>query len=140
VTTTRFILKKAKHAVIPVLPIAAITKHQAGEEITEIGKLRKASVAALSDDGKPVANSQLMRIALEQSRAFDLPVIDHCEDPNLFRGGAMNEGARSRRLRIRGIPAAAEEIMVYRNIALARLTGARVHLAHMSTAGSMELI
>ncbi len=141
VDITQFILHKAKTgAAIAVLPIAAITENQQGEQLTEMRALKEAGVVAFSDDGKPVADSRLMRLALEQARALDLPVIDHCEDPTLFKGGAMNEGSRSVKLRLRGIPAAAEEIMVFRNIALAKLTGGRVHMAHLSTAGSMDLM
>lgn len=138
---TEFILQKArKEAPIPVYPIAAISKKQAGEELTEMGELKEAGAVAVSDDGKPVANSQLMRYALEYAKMFNLPVIDHCEDPNLFKGGAMHEGFYSTKLGLAGIPSAAEEIIVSRNIVLSRLTDARVHLAHLSTAGSMELV
>lgn len=138
---TEFILQKArKEAPIPVYPIAAISKKQAGEELTEMGELKEAGAVAVSDDGKPVANSQLMRYALEYAKMFNLPVIDHCEDPNLFKGGAMHEGFYSTKLGLPGIPSAAEEIMVSRNILLSRLTDARVHLAHLSTAGSMDLV
>jgi dihydroorotase len=138
---TEFILQKSRtEAAIPVLPIAAITKNQAGEELTEMGELKDAGAVAVSDDGKPVVNSQLMRYALEYAKMFRLPVIDHCEDPHLFKGGAMHEGFHSTKLGLRGIPAAAEEIMVSRNILLSKLTDAHVHLAHLSTAGSMELV
>lgn len=138
---TEFILQKArKEAPISVYPIAAISKKQAGEELTEMGELKEAGAVAVSDDGKPVANSQLMRYALEYAKMFNLPVIDHCEDPNLFKGGAMHEGFYSTKLGLPGIPSAAEEIMVSRNILLSRLTDARVHLAHLSTAGSMDLV
>jgi dihydroorotase len=138
---TEFILQKArKEAAIPVYPIAAISKKQAGEELTEMGELKEAGAVAVSDDGKPVANSRLMRYALEYAKMFNLPVIDHCEDPNLFKGGVMHEGFYSTKLGLRGIPSAAEEIMVSRNVLLSGLTEARVHLAHLSTAGSMELV
>lgn len=141
VGTTQFILQQSNHgALIGVLPIAAVTKGQAGEELTDFAALKSQGVIALSDDGKPVADSQLMRQALEHAGALRLPVIDHCEDPRLFRGGVMHEGAVSARLGLRGISSACEEIMVARNIILARLTGSNVHLAHMSTAGSMRLI
>lgn len=141
VATTQFILQQSiNDAFIAVYPIAAVTKGQAGEELTDIAALKSHGVIALSDDGKPVADSQLMRQALERAGALHLPVIDHCEDPWLFRGGVMHEGATSARLGLRGIPSACEEIMVARNIILAKLTGSSVHLAHMSTAGSMRLI
>jgi dihydroorotase len=137
---TRFILEKGRQAPVAVLPIAAISKGQAGEQLTEMGDLKEAGAVAVSDDGKPVANSQLMRYALDYAKMFSLPVIDHCEDPNLFKGGAMHEGYYSIKLGLRGIPSAAEEIMVARNVLLSKLTGGRVHLAHLSTAGSMELL
>ncbi|GAJ07072.1 unnamed protein product, partial [marine sediment metagenome] len=106
----------------------------------EMGELASAGVIAYSDDGEPVENSRLMRQALEYSRAFSLPVIDHCEDTALTKDGQMNEGVLSTRLGLRGIPAAAEEAMVARDLALAQLTGARLHIAHVSTEGSVELI
>jgi dihydroorotase len=138
---TKFILEVARRdSPIAVLPIAAISKNQAGEQLTEMGDLKEAGAVAVSDDGKPVANAQLMRYALEYAGMFSLPVIDHCEDPSLFKGGAMNEGFYSVKLGLRGIPSAAEEIMVSRNVLLSRLTGGQVHLAHLSTAGSMELV
>jgi dihydroorotase len=99
-----------------------------------------AGAVAVSDDGKPVVSAHLMRTALEYAQAFDIPVIDHCEEPTLAHGGSMNEGMMSARLGLRGIPAEAEEIMVIRDILLARRTRGHVHLAHMSTAGSVELI
>lgn len=141
VSITEFILKKVKSdASIAVLPIAAITLNQGGERLTGLRALKQAGVVAVSDDGKPVANSRLMRSALEEARRLKLPVIDHCEDPYLFEGGAMNEGVASAKLGLPGIPAACEEIMVFRNILLSALTGGHVHMAHLSTAGSMELM
>lgn len=141
VSTTEFILQKVReHARVGVYPIAAVTERQQGAVLVPMEELKAAGVAAFSDDGKPVADSLLMRLAMERAAALGTPVIDHCEDPYLFRGGAMHEGKVSSRLGIRGIPAAAEEIMVARNIILAQLTGAPVHLAHMSTSGSMRLI
>ena len=141
VATTEFILQKIReHARVPVYPIAAVTEKQQGAVLVPMEELRAAGAVAFSDDGKPVADSLLMRQALERAALLGTPVIDHCEDPSLFRGGAMHEGKVSSRLGIRGIPAAAEEIMVARNIILAELTGGPVHLAHMSTSGSMRLI
>jgi dihydroorotase len=139
-SVTSFILEKAQQAVIQVLPIAAITIAEAGEELAQLEDLRRAGAVAFSDDGKPVANSQLMRRALEKGRDLHVPIIDHCEDPGLAKGAAMNEGRISAKLKLPGMPAEAEEIMVARNILLARLTGGHVHMAHMSTAGSMKLI
>jgi dihydroorotase len=139
--TTEFILQKSREVgTIPVYPIAAVTMGQQGTELTNFEQLKNAGAVAFSDDGKPVMDSLLMRRALENGKRYNLPVIDHCEDPYLFKGGAMNEGACAARLGIRGIPAEAEEIMVARNILLAKLTGGAVHLAHLSTAGSMELV
>ena len=126
--------------VISVLPIGCISKDRKGEGLAEMGELAAAGVIAYSDDGSPVMNSRLMRQALDYSRTFGLPVIDHCEDTVLSNEGQMNEGILATRLGLRGIPAAAEESMVARDLALARLTGARLHIAHVSTEGSVELI
>ncbi|HEY9429375.1 MAG TPA: dihydroorotase [Gemmatimonadaceae bacterium] len=123
-----------------VYPIGAISLGQRGEALAEFGEMVGAGAVAVSDDGKPVVSAHLMRTALEYAQAFDIPVIDHCEEPTLAKGGSMNEGMTSARLGLRGIPAEAEEIMVIRDILLARRTGGHVHLAHMSTAGSVELI
>jgi dihydroorotase len=123
-----------------VYPIGAISVGQKGESLAEFGEMVAAGAIAVSDDGKPVVSAQLMRTALEYARTFGIPVIDHCEEPTLAAGGAMNEGIVSARLGLRGIPAEAEEIMAIRDILLARRTGGHVHLAHMSTKGSVELI
>ena len=136
-----FIQSKADaEGAVRVLPIGCITKGRRGEEMVEMGELAEAGVIALSDDGNPVRDSRLMRYALEYSRLFDLFIIDHCEDTSLSEGGMMNEGWVSTRLGLKGIPAAAEDTMVARDIALAELTGGRVHIAHVSTAGSVDLI
>lgn len=140
IATTEFILEKANEAAIEVLPIAAVTVNQAGEELVQFQALRDAGVVAFSDDGKPVANSELMRKALEICGELRVPVIDHCEDPALARGGVINEGMISNNLKVRGMPPEAEEIMVSRNILLSKLTNQHVHMAHMSTSGSMKLI
>jgi dihydroorotase len=123
-----------------VYPIAAISVVQKGQQLAEFGELVSAGAVAVSDDGKPVVSSHLMRTALEYGKTFGIPVADHCEDPTLSSGGAMHEGLVSTRLGLKGIPAAAEEIMVARDILLAELTGGHVHLCHMSTRGSVELI
>ena len=130
----------ATEGVVRVLPIGCISKGRKGDELVDMGELASAGVIAYSDDGKPVASSRLMRQALDSSRAFGLPVIDHCEDSRLAEGGQMNEGIIATKLGLRGIPAAAEEIMVARDLALAQLTGARLHIAHVSTEGSVDLI
>jgi dihydroorotase len=123
-----------------VYPIGAVSLGQKGEQLTEFGEMVQAGAVAVSDDGKPVVSSHLMRTALEYARTFGIPVADHCEEPTLAAGGAMHEGLVSTRLGLQGIPAAAEEIMVARDILLAELTGGHVHLCHMSTRGSVELI
>ena len=123
-----------------VYPIGAISVGQRGEALAEFGEMVDAGAIGVSDDGKPVVSAQLMRTALEYARTFGIPVIDHCEEPTLAAGGAMNEGIVSARLGLKGIPDEAEEIMAIRDILLARLTRGHVHLAHMSTKGSVELI
>jgi dihydroorotase len=140
-SVTEFILERAEAAgKARVFPIGAITKGSEGKELAEIGDLHKAGCIAISDDGRPVMNSLVMRHAMEYSRAFDIPVIDHCEDINLAEGGCMNEGVVSTELGLAGIPAIAEDVMVARNLALAEATGARLHLAHLSTAGSVRMV
>ncbi|MGH7652309.1 MAG: dihydroorotase [Gemmatimonadaceae bacterium] len=136
-----FIVRQAQRAeAARVFPIGAISVGQQGKVLAEFGEMVGAGAVAVSDDGKPVASAQLMRTALEYARTFRIPVIDHCEEPTLSAGGAMNEGIVSAQLGLKGVPAEAEEIMVIRDILLARLTGGHVHLAHMSTRGSVELI
>jgi len=123
-----------------VHPIGAISVGQQGGQLAEFGEMVGAGAVAVSDDGRPVASSHLMRTALEYARTFDIPVADHCEEPTLASGGVMHEGLVAARLGLKGIPAAAEEIMVARDLLLAELTGGHVHLCHMSTRGSVELI
>ncbi len=136
-----FILAQSARAnAARVYPIGAISVGQRGEALAEFGELVAAGAVAVSDDGRPVASAHLMRTALEYARTFDIPVADHCEEPTLAKGGAMNEGLVSARLGLKGIPAEAEEIMAIRDILLARLTGGHIHLCHMSTRGSVELI
>src|SRR5688572_21856481 len=136
-----FIIRQAQRAdAARVHVIGAISVGQRGETLAEFGEMVAAGAVAMSDDGKPVVSAQLMRTALEYARSFGIPVIDHCEEPTLASGGSMNEGIVSARLGLKGIPSEAEEIMVIRDILLARRTGGHVHLAHMSTFGSVELI
>jgi dihydroorotase len=136
-----FIVRQSQRAAAArVFPIGAISVRQEGKVLAEFGEMVGAGAIAVSDDGKPVASAQLMRTALEYARTFRIPVIDHCEEPTLAAGGVMHEGIVSAQLGLKGIPAEAEEIMVIRDILLARLTGGHVHLAHMSTRGSVELI
>jgi dihydroorotase len=125
---------------VAVLPIGCITKGRKGEELNDMAGLAEAGVVAFSDDGDPVTSSQIMRLAMEYSRDLDLPVVDHCEDKTLNDNGIINEGRVSTKLRLKGIPAAAEEVMVARDLILAKLTKARLHIAHASTRGSAELI
>jgi dihydroorotase len=136
-----FIVSQAQRAEkARVYPIGAISLGPKGQQLAEFGELVGAGAVAVSDDGRPVASSHLMRTALEYARTFGIPVADHCEEPTLAAGGAMHEGIVSTRLGLKGIPAAAEEIMVARDILLAELTGGHIHLCHMSTRGSVELI
>ena len=140
-SVTDFILDKArKEGVVNVYPIGAITKGLKGEELAEIGELKSSGVVAITDDGKPVMNSELMRRGMEYASMFDLPVISHCEDLKLSEGGVMNEGFVSTELGLKGIPDTAEVVMVARDIALAELTGAKLHIAHVSTRGAVSLI
>jgi dihydroorotase len=136
-----FVLRQGQQArAARVHPIGAVSLGQRGEAMAEFGEMVGAGAVAVSDDGHPVASAHLMRTALEYARAFGIPVADHCEEPTLAAGGAMNEGIVSTRLGLKGIPSEAEEIMVIRDILLARRAGGHVHLCHMSTKGSVELI
>ena len=138
---TRYIREKASIANLArVFPIGALSRGLKGEELADIGGMIAEGAVAISDDGRPVMDASLMRRALEYCSMFDVPISVHEEDVNLSRGGSMNEGPTSLRLGIGGIPAAAEETMVARDIALARLTGGRVHVAHVSTVRAVELI
>ena len=140
-SVTEFILHKAAtEGVVNVLPIGAITKAAKGEEITEMAELRDAGCIAFSDDGRPVMNSSVMRRALEYAKMFGLPLISHCEDLALSEDGVVNEGRVSTELGLKGIPNASEDIITARDIALSELTGGRVHIAHVSTKGSVDLI
>jgi dihydroorotase len=132
--------KASRDSLVAVLPIGCITKGRKGEKLTDMAGLAEAGVVAFSDDGDPVASSQLMRRAMEYSRDLGSPIIDHCEDKTLSNNGIINEGQMSAKLGLKGIPAAAEEVMVTRDLTLAKLTRARLHIAHVSTKGSVELI
>jgi dihydroorotase len=138
---TEFIKRKAAEAALAnVYPIGAISKDSSGSQLTEFWDLKEAGIVALSDDGKPVMDAALMRRALEYASSLGLPVISHCEDMNLSGGGLMNEGYYSTILGLRGIPSIAEEAMVARDILIAEFTKTSVHIAHVSTAGSVRLI
>lgn len=138
--TTYILSQASREAVVNVFPIAAVTSGLKGDDLTEMGDLLKAGAIAFSDDGRPVASGQLMRRALEYVKQFDGLIIDHCEDPVLSAKGVAHEGDYSFRLGLKGIPAASEETMVARDIILAKKVNTRIHLAHISTAGSVDLI
>jgi len=140
-TVTSYMIEKARrHAVVNVFPIGAITKGSAGEELAAIGSMKKAGAVAISDDGRPVMNARVMRRAMEFARSLGIPVINHCEDLHLSAGGDMHEGAESVRLGLRGIPGCSEDVMVARDILLAEVTGARYHVAHISSRHSVEMV
>jgi dihydroorotase len=136
-----FVILQAKRAgQANVFPIGAITKERKGQELAEMGGLVEGGAVAFTDDGSPVVSAEIMRRALEYARMFDKAILSHAEDLELTRGGVMNEGFESMRLGLRGMPAAAEEVMIHRDIALAELTGGRLHILHVSTAGGVDLI
>lgn len=136
-----YILNRAKDVnLAKVYPIGAITVGLQGEQMSEMGKLKKAGIVAVSDDGQPVSTAQMMRLALEYAKDFDLPVISHCEDKSLVENGVVNEGANSSKAGLNGIPRAAEEVMVSREIILAQMLDTKVHIAHVSTKGSVSLV
>jgi dihydroorotase len=140
-SVTEFILRKARQCgVVNVYPVAAVSKSSEGAVVTEFADLRDAGAVAFSDDGKSVMNSGLMRRALEYAHALGMPVISHCEDTDLAAGGAANEGVVATRLGLRGIPNIAEDLMVGRDLAIAEYTGTAVHIAHVSTAGAVDLV
>ena len=140
-SVTDYILLKARtEGVVNVLPIGAITKAEEGKELAEIGEMYKAGCIAISDDGVPVTNSNLMRRAMEYVRAFNIPVIVHAEDTYLSDDGVMNEGKTSTMLGLKGIPNASEEVMIARDIFLSELTGTDLHICHVSTEGSVRII
>lgn len=132
--------RAAREGAVEVLPVGCVTLGRSGLELSDMPALAEAGVVAFSDDGDPVASSHIMRQALTCTRDLGLPVIDHCEDKALSNSGVMNEGRISASAGLRGIPAAAEEVMVARDLALQKLTGGRLHIAHVSTRGSVELV
>ena len=140
-SVTEFMLSQARaHGKIQALPIGAITRGLKGEALSDMGDLKDAGVIAFSDDGRPVMNNQVMRHAFEYSRMFDLPLIQHSEILDLTQGGCMNESRVSTELGLKGMPTEAEDIMVYRDIALLEKTGGRLHVAHISSGESVELV
>ena len=139
--TVEYVLEKARtEGAVRVLPIGCVTKGSRGKELAEMMELAEAGCIGFSDDGHPVSDSNIMRQALSYASGLGLPIINHCETPDLFRGGHMNEGWVSNRLGVQGAPNSAEETMVARDISLAELTGGHVHLAHISTAGTLDLV
>ena len=140
-SVTEFIVKRARDAGLArVYPIGAVSIGSKGEQLTEIGDLRAAGCVAITDDGRPIETALLMRRALEYASMFDMPVIDHCEDPSLKGDGVAHEGAVAALLGLRGIPGIAESIMVERDISMAELTGGRFHVAHMSARQSLRAV
>ena len=140
-SVVEFVLAQARqHGAVRVYPIGCVSKGQLGEELAEMGDMAIAGARGFSDDGKPVASAGLMRRALEYAKIFDLPVIDHCEEPTLVAGGVVHEGPVSTRLGLKGWPGVAEDLMVQRDVLLAQYTGGSLHVAHMSTARSAEIV
>ncbi len=139
-SVTRGIMERAATASVRVWPIGAVSQGSRGEALAEIAAMQKAGIVAVSDDGKPIATSKLLRQAMDYCRALDLPVIDHCEDASLFAGAVMREGRQSVRLGLRGMPAATESIAVCRDVQVAELSDCRLHIAHLSARESLELV
>ena len=138
---TSYIVDRARRfAAVNVFPIGAITKNSAGEALAAFASMREAGIVAISDDGKPVMNARVARRAMEFAQALDLPLIEHCEDLHLSAGGDMHEGLESTRLGLRGIPRSSEDVMVARDLILAELTGARYHVAHISSRHAVEMV
>ncbi len=138
---TRYMIEQAERAGLAnIFPVGAITKESNGLELAEMGEMKAAGAVAVSDDGRPVPNSGMMRRAMQYAKDFDLPVVDHCEDKSLSHGGVMHEGKLSLLLGLKGMPALAEEIDAVRDIILAKETGAHIHIAHISTKGAIEAV
>ncbi len=138
--TALFVQSRAQGHLVRVYPVGCVTKNREGKELAEIGSLISAGAVGITDDGDPVYNSEIMRRALEYSKMYNIPVIEHAEDKNLSNRGCMNEGVVSTRLGLRGIPSISEEVIVARDILLAEYTGAHVHIAHISTGGTVRLV
>ncbi len=140
-SVTHYILERARHSgQIRVFPCGAVTKGQKGDALAAVGEMVRGGIVAVSDDGKSVANAQLMRRIMEYCLALGIPVLEHCENPELTQDGVMNEGCISTRLGLRGMHAVAEDVQVSRNVLLAELTGCHLHIQHISTAGSVEIV
>src|SRR5580700_2125744 len=139
-SVTRSMMERAQSAHTRVWPIGAASIGSRGEALAEIAAMQKSGVVAVSDDGHPIATAKLLRQVMDYCHALDLPVMDHCEDASLFAGSVMREGSSSVRLGLRGMPAATESICVARDTQIAELTGCRLHIAHLSTQASLELV
>jgi dihydroorotase len=139
-STTRGIVERAAGASVRVWPIGAASVGSKGEALAEIAAMQDAGIVAVSDDGKPIANARLIRQVMEYCDSLGLPVIDHCEEASLFAGGMMREGPASLRLGLKGIPSQCESVCVARDVEMALLTGARLHIAHLSTRESLEYV
>lgn len=140
-SVTQYIIQKALSVgLVRVLPVGAMTKGQQGKELSEMGLMKEAGIVGVSDDGRPVENAAIMRSAMEYAATFSLPVISHCEDKNLAATGVMNEGALASELGLTGITPLAEEVMVSRDVLMSQYTGVPVHITHISTKGSLEII
>ncbi|MGI9074495.1 MAG: dihydroorotase [Bryobacteraceae bacterium] len=140
-TVTSYIIERARRfAIVNVYPIGAVTKNSAGQELSAIASMKQAGIVAISDDGRPVMNARVVRRAMEFAHALDIPLIEHCEDLHLSAGGDMHEALESTRLGLRGIPRSSEDVMVARDIILAEVTGARYHVAHISSKYSVEMV
>jgi len=138
--TEYIVAESRRRGVVNVYPIGCVSKKGQGEELAEIGDMVRSGAVAVSDDGRPIGNSHLLRMALEYTKIFGIPVIDHCEDRNLSASGVMHEGYVSTVLGLKGIPAASEEVAVATDLAVAAMTKGRLHLAHISTRGSLEKV
>jgi len=140
-SVTNYIIEKAKQAsVVRILPVGAVTKGLKGKELAEMGLMKEAGIVAVSDDGQPIEDSSLLRRALEYAATYNLPLISHCQDRNLCASGVMNEGALSSLLGLPGLPAASEDVMVARDIIVSKYTDIPIHITHISTRGSVEII
>ena len=140
-SVTNYIIEKAKQAsVVRILPVGAVTKGLKGKELAEMGLMKEAGIVAVSDDGQPIEDASILRRALEYAATYKLPLISHCQDRNLSASGVMNEGALSSQLGLPGIPAASEDVMVSRDIIVSKCTGIPIHITHISTKGSVQII
>ena len=140
-SVTNYIIEKAKQvSVVRILPVGAVTKGLKGKELAEMGLMKASGIVAVSDDGQPIEDASILRRALEYAATYKLPLLSHCQDRNLSASGVMNEGALSSQLGLPGIPAASEDVMVARDIIVSKCTGIPIHITHISTKGSVQII